>query len=428
MSLLEHNQYWRLLRDNRDYRYLWLGQLVSLLGDWFNLIASAALMTELTGSGLAVGSLFAVRMLAPFLVSPVAGVAADRYNRKHLMIATDILRAITVLGFLFVQNPSQAWLLYLLTAIQLGLSGFFFPARSAILPDIVSKEQLGVANVIGSVTWSSMLAGGAALGGIVAGLWGNEAAFVADAFTFALSAVLVSMVRYRKPSRPIVGDEGLIEEAAHSATREYLDGLRYLGTHLHILAITMHKAVSALILTGIQVLQVAIADDLFPIGQGGSISLGLMFGVAGIGTGVGPILARRWTRDRHGPLSWAMVAAYGVSIIGLLVMSSLASFNWVLLGIFLRGLGGGTVWVFSTQLLLEGVPERVRGRVFATEFAIFSLLSAIGVWVTGAALDAGLGIAEITLWMAALMALPGLLWVAWLRHRGAELEAPEDQS
>ncbi|MEE2775282.1 MAG: MFS transporter [Acidobacteriota bacterium] len=415
MSLLRNNEYWRLLCDNRDYRFLWLGQLVSLLGDWFNLIASAALIASLTSSGLAVGSLFAVRMLAPFLVSPIAGVAADRYNRKRILIATDIVRGFAVLGFLLVREPSQVWLLYALTAVQLGLSGFFFPARSAILPDLVKKEHLGVANVIGSVTWSSMLAGGAALGGIVAGVWGNEIAFVADAATFGLSAVLLTLVRYRPPARA--------RAATPSALHEYLQGLRYLVRHVHILAISLHKGVSALILTGMQVIQVAISEDSFVLGRNGSVGLGLMYAVAGIGTGLGPIVARLWTRDRHGPLSWAMVYAYLISIVGLAVVASMSSFGVVLVGIFLRGLGGGTIWVFSTQLLLEAVPERVRGRVFATEFALFSLLAAIGVWTTGSLLDAGAGLAETTLWMAGLMALPAVLWGLWLRHRGSGIEA-----
>ena len=135
--------YGELLRKNRDFRYLWLGQIVSLLGDWFNLIASAALVAQLTQSGLAIGSLFVVRMLAPFLVSPIAGVVADRYNRKYILILTDVFRAVTVLGFLLVRTPEQVWLLYVLTAIQLGFSGFFFPTRTAILPDIVEARALG---------------------------------------------------------------------------------------------------------------------------------------------------------------------------------------------------------------------------------------------------------------------------------------------
>ncbi|MDX1382629.1 MAG: MFS transporter [Thermoanaerobaculia bacterium] len=408
------NQYWRLLRDNRDYRYLWLGQLVSLLGDWFNLIASAALVSSLTSSGLALGSLFAIRMLAPFLVSPLAGVLADRYNRTRILIGTDVIRGVAVLGFLLVREPSHVWLLYTLTAIQLGLSGFFFPARSAILPDLVREEEIGTANIIGSVTWSSMLAGGAALGGIVAGVWGNEIAFIADAATFGLSAVLVAFVRYRPPARP-QRSEGFADSLARSAIHEYLDGLRYLGHHAHVLVISLHKAASALLVTGMQIVQVAIAEDAFVIGANGSVGLGLMYGIAGVGTGLGPIVARMWTGDRHRALSWAMVWAYLISIVGLAVAATMHSFGVVLLGVFLRGLGGGTVWVFSTQLLLEVVPERVRGRVFATEFALFSLLSAVGLWLTGATLDAGAGLSEAMLWMAVLMAGPALLWTLWLR-------------
>jgi MFS family permease len=95
--------YIQLLRKNTNYRNLWFGQIVSLLGDWFNLIASASLIGILTQSGVAVGGLFVVRLLAPFLVSPVAGVVADRYNRKTILIITDITRALTVLGFLFIR-------------------------------------------------------------------------------------------------------------------------------------------------------------------------------------------------------------------------------------------------------------------------------------------------------------------------------------
>jgi len=93
--------YGQLVRKNTNFRNLWFGQIISLLGDWFNLIASASLIGMLTQSGVAVGGLFVVRMLAPFIVSPLAGVVADRYNRKTILILTDITRALTVLGFLW---------------------------------------------------------------------------------------------------------------------------------------------------------------------------------------------------------------------------------------------------------------------------------------------------------------------------------------
>jgi MFS family permease len=329
--------YGELIRGNANFRNLWLGQIISLLGDWFNLIASAALVAELTRSGFAVGGLFVVRMLAPFLVSPIAGVVADRYNRKHILILTDILRAIIVLGFLWVREPQHVWVLYTLTALQLGISGFFFPTRTAILPDVVSGPELGAANALSSTTWSVMLALGAALGGIVSGTWGIYPAFAIDSVTFVVSAIFVVRIQY-EPADHLDASDKTIGSALH----EYLDGLRYLVHHLDILVMALHKAVGALFFTsGLQVIQVVIAEDIFPIGEGGGISLGLMFGVAGVGTGIGPIVARRFTGDRVGFLQVAILLGYLLSSIGLLITAPLFNFETVLVGILFRGIGGG---------------------------------------------------------------------------------------
>jgi len=97
------SEYADLLRYNRSYRNLWLGSVVSQLGDWFNLIASAAIVAQLTDTGAAISFLFLARFLPLFLFSPLAGVLADRYDRRHIMIASDVLRAVTVLGFLIVR-------------------------------------------------------------------------------------------------------------------------------------------------------------------------------------------------------------------------------------------------------------------------------------------------------------------------------------
>lgn len=232
--------YGELVRGNANFRALWSGQIVSLLGDWFNLIASASLIATLTQSGLAIGSLFVVRMLAPFLVSPVAGVVADRYNRKRVLIAADLGRAVAVLGFLLVREAGDVWLLYALTAVQMGIGGFFFPARNAILPDIVPGRGVGAANAITSATWSAILAFGAAIGGVLSGTWGVYPAFAIDAATFLLSAVLIA--RIRLDARP--GEGGA--RTVRAALGEYLEGLRYLRAHRDVLATAMHKAASAL--------------------------------------------------------------------------------------------------------------------------------------------------------------------------------------
>jgi len=412
-----------LVRGNSRFRNIWFGQIISLFGDWFNLIASAALISHLTSSGLAVGGLFVVRMLAPFLVSPLAGVAADRYNRKWLLIISDLSRGVIVLGFLLVRTAGQVWLLYVLTAIQLAFSGFFFPARNAILPDIVSRNELGAANALSSATWSVMLALGAALGGVVAGEWGIYPAFVIDSLTFFLSAFFISRIFYQHD--PALADSS---RSVRAAIVQYVDGLRYLKRHLDISAITLHKAAISLTVNGaFQVVQVALAERVFVIGEGGGTSLGLLYAVAGVGTGLGPILARIFTGDRDKPLRGALAISYGIGVFGLAISAPLTSFWVVLLGTFLRALGGGINWVFSTQLLLELVPDRVRGRVFSTEFAMFTLANAIGAAVGGWALDGiPMGISGMMWWMAALLVVPGALWVLWIIFGESGKPYPEE--
>ncbi|HRW08911.1 MAG TPA: MFS transporter [Caldilineaceae bacterium] len=404
--------YWQLVAANANFRNLWFGQIVSLLGDWFNLIASAALIGQLTQSGLAVGTLFVVRTLAPFLLSPVAGVAADRYNRKHILIAADLTRAVVVFGFLFVRDPGDVWLLYTLTAVQLGLSAFFFPARNAILPDITAPEEVGAANALSSATWSVMLALGAALGGLVSGTWGIYPAFVIDGITFLLSAYFIARVVLTHRPHEGAGDKSIL-----AAFNQYADGLRYLHQNIDIFVITVHKAINALFLSyGFQVVQVAIAQEIFVYGKEGGLSLGAMFAIAGVGTGIGPIIIRYFTGDDGPQLRWAIAGGYLIGGVGLLLTAPLSSFGMVLFGTALRSFGGGMVWVFSTQLLLQAVPGSVRGRVFATEFMFFYLGSAIASTVVGGALDL-LSISGVIWWMAGLSLLPVLFWSGWLMRR-----------
>ncbi len=281
-----------LVRNNTKFRYLWFGQIVSLLGDWFNLIAAAALIANLTESGAAVGGLFVVRMLSPFLVSPVAGVVADRYSRKRILITADIIRGLTVIGFLFVREPEHVWIIYALSGVQLALSGFFFPARTSILADITEPEELGTANALSGTTWSVMLSFGAALGGLSSGILGIYPSFAIDAATFFVSAWLISRIDYQIPLSALNTDKTIA-----GAIRQYREGLAYLKNRVNILIIALQKAATGLFVSGMfQVLQVYIATELFEIGTDGGISLGLMYAMMGVGTGVGPIVARRFHR------------------------------------------------------------------------------------------------------------------------------------
>src|SRR5262245_2965914 len=184
-----------LLRRNRNFRQLWLGQVVSQMGDWFDTIALYTIILNLTGSGRDVGLLLVARFVPSFLFGPVSGVVADRFSRRTIMIWSDFLRALVVLGFLFVRRADQLWIIYVLTVCQLALSTFFEPAKTAAVPSIVDDRELVAANAISSVTWSVMLTFGAAIGGVITGWFGTNAAFILDSLSYVLSAVLILRVK-----------------------------------------------------------------------------------------------------------------------------------------------------------------------------------------------------------------------------------------
>jgi len=380
------NEYLLLLRKNQNYRFLWLGSVISQLGDWFNLIASAELITEITNTGIAISYLFLARFLPLFLFSPLAGVLADRYNRRTILIVSDLLRALTVLGFLLVRSQQHVWLLYALTVLQFALSALFTPARSAVLANVVAPDDLVTANALDSFTWSTMLALGAFLGGAVAAVFGRETAFVMDAATFLLSAWVISRVAVPVRQRGGLPDQG--------GWLDFIDGFRYLWQEPFILGISLVKGAGSLIWGAINVLEVTFADQVFPLQHpaivrfvraedSGTAALGLIYVVSGLGTGLGPLLLRRWLGEVPLRLMWGITAGFVLMASGILALSVAPTFPLFLLGTLTRTVGTGTVWVFSAVLLQMLIPDRFRGRVFAFEFTVLTLTQSISILGAG---------------------------------------------
>jgi MFS family permease len=407
-----------LLRRNINYRNLWLGAVVSQLGDWFNLIAAASLIANLTSSGVAISYLFLARFLPLFVFSPFAGVLADRFDRRRILIASDLLRALIVLGFLLIRDPAHIWLFYLLTTTQFALSAVFIPARTAVIANIVKRDDLVTANALDSFTWSTMLAIGALLGGLVAAFLGNDTAFVVDAMTFLLAAWFIRRVRV--PAQ-LASERA---EVSRGGWFDFVDGLRYLRGEPFILAIALVKGGGSLVWGAINVLEVNFAEQLFPLGGDGSTTLGIIYAITGIGTGFGPILLRRWLGDESGRLRWAITIGFWVLAIGILGLSAAPTFAWFGLATLLRTVGSGTVWVFSAALLQMVVPDRFRGRVFAFEFALLTLTQSISIWWAGYAQDyLDWTVREVTAGAGLTGLIVGLLWLLFhLRALSRPLE------
>jgi len=379
-------EYLLLLRSNRNYRNLWFGSVISQLGDWFNLLASAEIITDLTSNGVAISYLFLARFLPLFLFSPLAGVLADRFSRNKILIISDILRALTVLGFLYVRSSQQIWLFYVLTTVQFMLSALFTPARTAVLANIVVQDELVTANALDSLTWSTMLALGAFLGGVVAAAFGAETAFVLDSLTFLLSAWFIGRIVMPAVDRSV----GLPQ----TGWLDFVDGFRYLSHEPLILAVALVKAAGSLVWGGINVLEITFAEQIFPldgsalgrmlrIEDGGTATLGLIYMISGVGTGLGPIFMRRWLGDRRRRILLGISIGFVFLFSGILLLASAVSLPWYLSGTLVRTVGSGTVWVFSAALLQMLVPDRFRGRVFAFEFAALTLTQSISTFFAG---------------------------------------------
>ncbi|MCK5922302.1 MAG: MFS transporter, partial [Methylococcales bacterium] len=341
--------------------FLWLASVASFAGDWFNLIASAELVRELSGTTTAISYLFLVRFLPPFLLSSWAGILADRFDRRKLMIVADILRALTVLSFLLIREPSQLWLLYVLSIMQSALSALFIPAKSAVVAKIVPSKDLGIANALDATTWSSMLAIGALLGGLATLQFGRDAAFVIDALTFALSGWFVWHVGEQKVMK-------VSAETRPSAWLDFKEGVRYLWGIPFLFSLALVKAGGALVWGAINVIEVQFAGDVFPIGNSSEGTLGIIYAVTGLGTGLGPIILRKWLGDSDRAGRWGILISFILLSTGIFVLGVSPTLSILLLGTLIRSFGSGGLWVYATTMLQRNTEDRVRGRVFAFDF------------------------------------------------------------
>src|SRR5580704_15479097 len=231
--------YVRLLRENRNFRHLWMAQIVSEIGDWFYTLSIYTLLLQLTGRASSVALALVLQVLPQTLIGPATGVINDRLRRKHVMIAADLVRFVVVLAMLLVRSRSMVWLVYPLLLAETLMAAFFEPARSSVLPNIAARGEVLIANTLSSATWSVNLLIGASVGGVVAAFFGRDAVFILNALSFLASAVLIGGMHFAEPHA---------ESAAPLHPRDLadfspvLEGIRYVRNHRTLLPTVFAKA------------------------------------------------------------------------------------------------------------------------------------------------------------------------------------------
>jgi MFS family permease len=406
----EQAGYWALVSGNTNFRRLWIGNLVSLLGDWFNTIALYVLVTELTGSPLALGAVFITKMLPWAVAAPLAGVLVDRYNRRGLMIGMDALRAVVVLGFLLVDQSADVLWLYVLLTMQVVAGAVFNPAKSAALPNITTPRELLTANALMSATWSTMLAVGAALGGFAVEALGTEAVFWIDSATYVVSAAFIFGTTIPQDTEP--ADSSLLR----SAVREITDGWHHLRVHPRIGRFAFAKATWAVAGGALVYMLALLGDRIAPSALAAGI--GVLFMARGIGTGVGPVTVRWLFTDRH---QWPAVIGGAVALCGLCYVgvglvpwaSSLPIVVVVCALVVMGHAASGGNWVLTTVILQKRTEDRYRGRVFSTEWLFVTSAESLSILVGSALLELGwVTLKGAILGFGTLQIACGLAWLA----------------
>ena len=411
--------YLLLLRRNPSFTRLYAAQLISFGGDWFATVALLGLALELTGSA-ALASLVLVLQSAPFfLASPIAGVLADRLDRRRLMVMADVLRACAALAFLLVRDPSMLWIALLATAAISALSAFFEPTSSAALPNLVDEDDLPVANVLLGSAWGTMLAVGAAMGGLVAVAFGRDAAYLLDAVSFALSAALIVGIRrsFGGASAPPM-DVAQGDEPSDARGGSQPPGV--VAAMAEALALARHSRSMAAFL---------LAKSTFGVGTGvilmlavfgatvygaGDVGIGVLFAARGLGALLGPFIARAvFGFDERG-----LVVGIGVALflfLGAYLLLPLAPGLAVAAGlVFVAHIGGGAQWTLSTTGLQRATPDAVRGRIFSVDYGLVTLIATLSTIVAGV-ITGNLGPAAAIYALAVPAAIAAVAWVIWTR-------------
>ena len=368
----------RMLRTNADLRWLFVAQVVSFMGDWFTFVALAGMVKDATGSAFLVSLAYVAFSLPSFLASPVAGPVVDRFDRRRLLLVVSAAQAVAAMGLL-TASTSHVWPLFLFQGTISALAAFVKPAIDAGVPNLArNPEELRLANALFGSTWGVMLALGAALGGAFSQAFGRPAAFVADAASFVVALGLFALIRtpMQEPQhahRPAMNVAADMKEAAAYARKDHV-----------VLALLASKATFAIGAGTVSQLPI-LAGQVFHWGDGGT---GLLLGARGVGSGLGPIIAARFTK---GELS-RILRVCGFAGLGFSIFYVGAGWSpviWMaMICITLAHLGGGSQWTLSTYGLQLRTPDAIRGRVMAGDYAIVTLVLSLSSLAAGVVSEA----------------------------------------
>jgi MFS family permease len=365
---------------HQDYRYLWAGTLFMSLGQWIQQITLGFLVYDLTSSSVLLGTLQALRALPFLLVSPFAGVAVDRLDRRKLLIAVQSILAVTALtmGMLVGSGLVQVWHVFVFAAITAVVWAVNQPLRQTLVNKVVPKEDLSNAVALNSVAFNVTKVIGPAVGGWLISLFGTGGNFLVQGCAYI--AVLASVWRMNVP--PVERREGKQE----SVWENLVGGLSYARRSPALFALLIAGLVPSVIATPYQTLMPVVQKDVLGVGPE---VLGLMYAAPGVGA-VAFTLALASVSNRIRHKGYVLLGAMGAMGLSLIAFSHAGTVPLTLVA--LTAVGGFQILYAATNTTMVQliVPDEYLGRIMSIYMVSFgfspagSLFAGLGAQYFGA--------------------------------------------
>jgi MFS family permease len=382
------------------------GQLISLIGTWMQTVAESWLVYRLTGSAVLLGLAGFANRIPIFLLSPIGGAVADRYNRHRIVIATQAASMVlaAALAFLTLTHLVRIWHLMAIAALLGVVNAFDIPARQAFVVELVAREDLQNAIALNSSMFNGARVVGPAIAGVLVAAVGEGWCFLANAVSYI--AVIVGLLIMRVPRAPAA-----VRPA--SAVAHVMEGFRFVSRSRPIVALLLLLGLISLMGMPYSVLMPIIADQTFHSGARG---LGILMGASGVGALLGALsLASRVGLRGYGRTIAFAAIGFGLSLMAFSMVRSL----WLGVALLLPvGFAMMTQMAASNTLIQSMIPNELRGRVMAVYSMMFMGMAPIGALLAGS-LAGWLGATTTVAAGGAFCLLGGLLFLQRLpRLRG----------
>jgi MFS family permease len=409
----------------RNFTLLWLGGLISLMGDWVLMVGLPIYVYLLTRSVLALSIALLASSIPYIVLGSVAGVFVDRWDRKHTMVITNLLSALALLPLLLVRTPDRVWIVYLVTFVETCIEQFFSPAQSALLPTLVEETNLVQANSLNSLSSNFARLVGPALGGLIAAVFGLSGIVLADAASFLISALLVALITITARSvtetkqTPLANAEkGAIANLWH----EWTDGLRAIRSES---ALSVLLTMFSIMMLGEGVFAVLYPVFVYRILHGGALQIGQLMSAQAIGGLLGGVIVG-WLGKRI-MSRWAIglfEIAFGLTDFIIFNSPAFFPFFWLTVGLFITaGLFSIGPSTGAQSLLQAKSPDAYRGRIFGALGMTVGLFALLGTLIAGFLTD-HIPLITILNIQATVYVLAGFL-VLVLLPREKKASAPE---